>query len=75
MRNEIERRDRRRDGVLESRRLLAVLEDDDRMCEPDRFLEAIADQNDRNASGADLADERIDVFLGADVQAAGGMVE
>ena len=54
---------------------LAVAHDEDGVGEADRLLERVGGQDDADAFGGDGADELVDLLLGADVEAAGRVVE
>ena len=55
--------------------LLVVLEDDDPLAEPDDLLELGGDEDDGHPAFGELGDGLLDLGLGADVDAAGRLVE
>ena len=55
--------------------LAAVAQHDDPVAEAQHLLEFGGDEHDRHAVGGEVGDELLDLGLGADVDAAGGLVE
>src|SRR5688572_26615419 len=55
--------------------LAAVAHDDHAVTEPEDLLQLGGDEHDRHALAGELGDQLLDLGLGADVDAAGGLVE
>src|SRR5580698_3686400 len=54
---------------------LAVTHDENGMAKPDGLLQRVRGQHDRNAFSRQVADHIVDLFLRADIETAGRMVE
>ena len=52
-----------------------VPHDQDRVAQPDRLLDGVGSDDDRHATIGQIADDLVDLFLCADIEAARGMVE